>query len=84
MIVSDFTNIELNYFRDNCNFVGCENQVFELRSQGITLEEIAEQLNMSVKGIKRVSGKVNRKITTVLNYRQEEQNGIIRFARCFG
>lgn len=69
MIVSDFTNFELNYFRDNCNFVGNENQVFELRSQGITLEEIAERLNMSVEGIKRISRKVNRKITVSLNYK---------------
>ena len=69
MVVSDFTNIELNFFRDNCNFVGNENQVFEMRSQGITLEEIAEQLDMSVEGIKRISRKVNRKITVVLNYK---------------
>ena len=69
MIVSDFTNLELNYFRDNCNFVGNENQVFEMRSKGITLEEIAERLNMSVEGIKRISRKVNRKITIVLNYK---------------
>lgn len=70
MIVSDFTGLELRYFRENCNFVGNENQVFELRSQGITLEEIAERLNMSVEGIKRVSRKVNRKINTVINYKE--------------
>ena len=69
MVVSDFTNIELNFFRDNCNFVGNENKVFEMRSQGISLEEIAEQLNMSVEGIKRISRKVNRKITVVLDYK---------------
>lgn len=72
MIVSDFTNIELNHFRNNCNFVGTESQVFELRSQGITLEEIAERLNMSVEGIKRISRKVNRKITVVLNFSKGE------------
>ena len=66
MVVSDFTMIELNYLRDNCNFVGTENQVFEMRSQGITLEEIAETLNMSVEGIKKVSQKVNNKILRVL------------------
>ena len=66
MVVSDFTRIELNYLRDNCNFVGNENQVFELRSRGITLEEIAETLNMSVEGIKKISRKVNNKITKVL------------------
>ncbi len=67
MIISDFTKPELDLFRDNCNFVGCETQVFELRSQGITIEEIAEQLNMSAEGIKQISRKVNRKIVKVLS-----------------
>lgn len=66
MIVSDFTVPELDVFRARCNFVGNEISVFELRSQGIPIEEIAEQLNMSVEGIKRISRKVNRKITKVL------------------
>ena len=66
MIVSDFTVPELDVFRARCNFVGNETPVFELRSQGIPIEEIAEQLNMSVEGIKRISRKVNRKITKVL------------------
>jgi len=66
MIVSDFTVPELNYLRENCNFVGMEVQVFELRSQGIPLEEIAEILNMSPEGIKKISRKVNSKIERVL------------------
>ena len=66
MIVSDFTVPELDIFRANCNFVGNEKAVFELRSQGIPLEEIAETLNMSVEGIKKVSRKVNNKIARVL------------------
>ena len=66
MMVADFTKPELDYYRLNCNFVGNELKVFELRSQGIPLEQIAETLNMSVEGIKKVSQKVNRKITRVL------------------
>lgn len=66
MVVSRFTVPELNYLRDNCNFVGTESDVFELRSKGIPLEEIAELLNMSAEGIKKVSRKVNSKITRVL------------------
>ena len=65
MIISDFTVQELNRFRQECNFVGNETRVFELRSQGIPLEEIAERLNMSVEGIKKVSRKVNSKISRV-------------------
>ena len=66
MIVSDYTTLELNFFRKACNFVGTEKQVFELRSQGIPLEQIAEILNMSVEGVKKVSRKVNNKIIRVL------------------
>lgn len=66
MIVSRFTRPELNYLRDNCNFVGNEAEVFELRSKGIPIEEIAEILNMSAEGIRKVSRKVNDKIIRVL------------------
>ena len=66
MVVSDFTVPELDFYRTNCNFVGAERQVFELRSQGIPLERIAETLDMSVEGIKKVSRKVNNKISKVL------------------
>ena len=66
MMVSDFTVPELEHFRLNCHFVGNEKQVFELRSQGIPLERIAEQMNMSYEGIKKVSRKVNKKINRVL------------------
>lgn len=66
MTISDFTKPELDFYRLNCNFVGNEKHVFELRSQGIPLEEIAEILDMSVEGIKKVSRKVNTKILKVL------------------
>ena len=65
MIISDFTKTELDYFRDQCNFVGHETTVFELRSKGIPLEQVAEQVNMSVDGVKRISRKVNNKIIRV-------------------
>lgn len=65
MIISDFTMPELNYYRNTCNFVGNELKVFDLRSQGVPLEEIAEHLDMSVEGIKKISRKVNNKISRV-------------------
>lgn len=67
MIISDFTKPELEFYRDACNFVGNEALVFELRSCGQSLEEIAEILNLSVDGTKKVSRKVNRKIVRVSN-----------------
>ena len=66
MIIADFTTPELNYFRENCNFVGLEKRVFELRSQGVPLEEIAEILDMSVDGVKKISRKVNAKIIRII------------------
>lgn len=65
MVVSDFTVPELNRLREQCNFVGMESRVFELRSKGNTLEEIAEILNVSVTHIGRISQKVNKKIKRV-------------------
>lgn len=66
MVVSDFTVPELERFREKCNFVGHEIKVFELRSKGVPLERIAEEMNMSYEGIKKVSRKVNNKINRVL------------------
>ena len=66
MIIKDFTEPELDYFRKMCNFVGDESLLFELRSKGSTIEEIAEKLNMSVDGTKKLSQKVNKKIIKVL------------------
>ena len=65
MVVSDFTKPELDFYRENCNFVGTESDVFELRSKGIPLEQIAEMLNMSATNISRVSQRVNRKIKRI-------------------
>ena len=65
MIISNFTSIELDYLRKTCNFVNNEKDLFELRGQGLSLEEIAEVLNLSVDGAKKVSRKVNNKIARV-------------------
>ena len=65
MVISDFTKPELDLFRENCNFVGCEMAIFNLRSQGVPLETIAESLNLSIDGAKRISKKVNNKIIKV-------------------
>lgn len=65
MVISDFTSIELDYLRRTCNFVCHERGVFELRSQGLCLEEIAEIMDLSVEGVKKISRKVNKKISRV-------------------
>lgn len=65
MLISAFTKPELDLFREYCNFVGSEKALFEMRSQGVPLEEIAEYLNMSVENVKRISRKVNGKISKI-------------------
>lgn len=66
MIISDFTKPEIDYLKENCNFVNLEIPLFDMRSQGITLEVIAEQLNISIETARKISQKVNKKIIKVL------------------
>lgn len=68
MIISDFTKPELDLFRETCNFVGNERALFELRSQGVPLEEIAEALHLTADGVRKKSQKVNSKINKVLSH----------------
>lgn len=62
----DFTQPEIDYLVEKCNFVGNEKELFLLRATGSTLEEIAEVLNLSYDYTKKVSQKVNKKIIRVL------------------
>ena len=66
MIIADFTKPELDYFRENCNFVNDEIDVFELRSKGHTMEETAEMLNISIDKAYKISRKVKKKILKVI------------------
>nr|DAR86724.1 MAG TPA: ECF sigma factor [Caudoviricetes sp.] len=66
MVISDFTKPELDYLRENCNFVNLEIDLFERRSQGDTLETIADDLNISIDYARKLSQKVNKKIIKVL------------------
>lgn len=66
MVISDFTKPELDYLRENCNFVNLEIDLFERRSQGDTLKTIADDLNISIDYARKLSQKVNKKIIKVL------------------
>lgn len=66
MIISDFTEHELDYFRNTCNFVNLEITIFEERARGIPLEQIAEDINISYDYARKLSRKVNKKILKVL------------------
>ena len=66
MTISDFTAPELETFRRQCNFVNLEVPMFEKRSQGIPIEQIAEELHISYDYARKLSRKVNRKILKVI------------------
>lgn len=68
MRISSFTEYELEHLRQNCNFVGNEKDVFRLRSEGVSLELIAEMLGYTNDGIKKVSRRINNKIIKVLDH----------------
>ena len=65
MVISKLTKPELDFYREQCNFVGAEIDVFEMRSQKISLESIAEKLGYTVDGINRISRSVNNKISRI-------------------
>jgi len=66
MKIADFTQPEIDYLLAHCNFVNLELPVFIGRSQGKTLETIAEELHISVDYARKLSQKVNRKIIRIL------------------
>lgn len=66
MNIKDFTQDEIDYLLDRCNFVNYEQELFILRAKGTPIEEIAEILDISYDYARKISQKVNRKIIKVL------------------
>lgn len=66
MKIADFTKSEIDYFLAVCNFVNLEKPLFEMRADGFTLYEIADELNISIDYARKISQKVNKKIIKVL------------------
>ena len=64
--ICDFVEWELMKFRKECNFTDEEREFFEYRSKNITLEEIAEKMDISVGKADKLSAKVKKKIIKVL------------------
>lgn len=62
MIISELTMSEADYLQAVCNFTPDENELFELRLQGLTLDECAERMNRSLDSVKQISRKANKKI----------------------
>ena len=58
--------LELDYFREHCNFVGDEKFVFELRSMGTSLDIIADMLSISNDTAEKICKRVRKKIIKYL------------------
>ena len=63
MQIRDLTMSEADYLQAVCNFTKEENTLFELRLQDIPLEECAERMNISLPTVKRISQRVNAKVS---------------------
>ncbi len=66
MQVYDFTNPELAYFREQCNFTQDELEYFNLRSSGMSNVQISLTMNVSESKVSKLAKKVKSKILRVL------------------
>lgn len=66
MNISNFTKPELDFLRENCNFDDIQLKVFNMRAKHIPQTEIAENLNMSIENVRKISRKINSKIIRVI------------------
>lgn len=62
MIISDFTQTEIDWLLKKCNFTELEKKLFLKRAKGDTLDMIPADLNISRDWAGKLSQKVNRKI----------------------
>lgn len=65
MIISDFVKCELDKFRTECNFTNDELEFFNYRAKNISIERIAEYMNISVGKANKLSKKVKSKILKI-------------------
>lgn len=66
MKISDFVKPELEFISGLANFTKDEEQLFWLKAKEVPLEEIAEQMNISVCTAYRLHKKVKNKIMKVI------------------
>lgn len=64
--INDFTEPELQYFRDNCNFSDEELRCFNLRAKNNSIVQIALIMNCSEPKISKLIKRVKAKIKKVL------------------
>lgn len=65
-IIPDFTQREIDYLLEKCNFTRDEKMLFTLRNNEHSLEECAEMMDYSISTINRINKKMKRKIIKVI------------------
>lgn len=65
MKICGFTRKEIEYCINECNFTEPELRLFNMRCKDIPLEQCAEEMNISVSTVKRISRKMKSKIVRV-------------------
>ena len=65
-IIADFTKAEKERLQYECDFSNDEQELFDLRGKGLSLEECAERMYVSVKTAGRINKRINSKIQKVL------------------
>ncbi len=63
--VCNFTQSELEVFLQRANFTAVEETLFLLRSKDYTLEQAAEEMNVSSKTAYRINKRIKQKIIKV-------------------
>lgn len=66
MVMHEFTQPQIDYFVDKCNFLPLEKEFFLLRTKGYTLDEIAGILPITRRSADNYSKKIKKKILNVL------------------
>lgn len=65
-IIPDFTQREISYLLEKCNFTKDEKILFALRNNEHSLEECAEMMDYSISTIKRINKKMKNKIIKII------------------
>lgn len=65
MKICSFTRKEIEYYISECNFTDSELHLFNMRCKDIPLEQCAEEMNISVSTVKRLSRRMKNKIIRV-------------------
>ena len=84
MKIANFTQSELDLFREECNFTDIESRCFELKARDWTDVQISIELNISESTVAVTMRRVRNKIDKILrnNVRHIEQQEALNCCRC--